>query len=214
MHSGKKDLQVCIILSIVVLAIFAGCANRQDIVLPKNLSSSLTYKAFIQDTQVDNYTVIPEKVSDVSPKTYIWAQELMASAEKVGDMKFLMYSGFNVGIDGKSDNYWISGFSDSMERVFYLHVENGVGTAYEVNKPTEFIYSSVDSTSKMKDPADLVSEAVSRGGECTGGVVLEVNASSTKALIGCTGKWRYIDISYMRLTGGDSVATPSASGDD
>jgi hypothetical protein len=208
MSSGKANIRICLIFAMLVLMFFSGCVARQDITLPKDLSESATCKAFIRDTQVDNYTFVAQEVRDVSQKTFTWAHELMASEEKVKDMKFLMYSGFNVGVDGKSDNYWISGYSDSFERVYYLHVENGKGTAYEIKKPTEYIYSNIDSTSKMKNALDIVSEAVSRGGECPSGVILEINASSSKSLIGCPGKWRYPDISFMRL-GGRSSASPN-----
>jgi hypothetical protein len=207
MHSGKKTVRVCLILVVFITLFFACCTSRQDINLPKNLSESMTYKAFLKDTQVDNYTFIEQNVRDVSTKSFTWAHELMASEERVRDMRFLMYSGFNVGMDGKTDNYWISGYSDSLERVYYLHVEDGIGTVYEVNRPTEYIFSSIDSTSKMKNPADIVSEAVTRGGECPDGVILEINASSTKSLVGCPGKWRYLDITYMRLSGSSSAAS-------
>jgi hypothetical protein len=207
MQPRKEMIRMCSILIMLFLAFLAGCTARQDITLPKNLSESMTYKAFLKDTQVDNYTVIKQNIGDVSKKSFTWAHELMASEEKVKDMRFLMYSGFEVGMDGKSDNYWISGYSDSFERVYYLHVEDGIGTAYEVKKPVDYIFSSIDSTSKMKNPADMVSEAVSRGGECPDGVILEFNTSSTKSLIGCPGKWRYLDVTYMRLTGGSSGAS-------
>ena len=207
----SSPITIFFVLSVIAFSACTGLNKTVD--LPANLSETSVYKSFILDTEIDGYEYTENKVTAaIDKRTYIWAQELMASEEKVRDMRFLMYSGLDIGTDGKTDHYIIGGYSDSMERFYYLIVENGEGYVYEVKKPTEFIFSSIDSTSKLDDPADLIAEAVSRGGECPEGVIIELNASKTKAVVGCPGKWKYSDISFLRFSGGS--ASYSTSGDD
>lgn len=191
------------LISVAALLIaFSCCTAKKDISLPRDQSESITRKAFETDTEILGYAYEKEVVELPPGKRNIdWAITLLGDKAHVRDLRFLTYSGFEIGMDGKTDNYAISGYSDSIERVLYMFVNGEEGVLYEVKRPTDDIHSLFTSSSMITDQEVLVSQAVAKYGECPEGLIIEINSSKARATIGCPGRWKDSNVQYIKVAG-------------